>query len=80
MGKCPCCHCGSPEHWDSSCKYANKKKAVNVRVFYSSLDPEELLDEEDYDRAEHEANGLSNSDTSELGQEEDCEEGNESDF
>ena len=49
MGKHPCRHSGSPEHRDSGCQYAAKRKAVNARVFYTSLGPDELVGEEDYD-------------------------------
>ena len=64
MGKGPCRHCGSPENWDSGCKYAAKRKAVNARVFYTSLGPDELVEEEDYDRAEQTALNDSSSEVS----------------
>src|SRR5215211_6254878 len=64
MGKRPCRHCGSPEHWDSGCKYTAKKKAVNARVFYTSLGPDELVEEEDYDRAQQTALNDSSSEVS----------------
>ena len=60
MGKRPCRHCGSPNHWDNNCKHAVKKTAVKARVYYTSLSPDEMLLEEDYDRAE--ANALCASD------------------
>ncbi|KAG9045109.1 hypothetical protein FS837_007011 [Tulasnella sp. UAMH 9824] len=34
-GARPCCHCGSPKHWDNECKYA-RKGAKRVRTNFAS--------------------------------------------
>ena len=75
LGKCPCRHCGSRQHWDSDCKY-RKLNATQARTQFLSLTEEELLDEEDYEHAQ-----VSENDQDDPNEElETTEEGAEQDF
>jgi hypothetical protein len=51
LGKRPCRHCGSGQHWDSNCKY-RKLNATRARAQYLALNEDEMMEEDDYERAQ----------------------------